>query len=332
MIRMRSTHEAPPHGWIVYPPLVSKPLRDWSFEALCRQVERERPEWTPEQIRSQVNRANAERMLGLPDGARWVIMDSAPEPIPDLLAQAGDRTAALSAGKGLLLVLPFCSREVQLLVKLLDWMVELGPETKPDILISYDRGVPQALAREVKVQVLRLCNLWAELIYPVPPAGYFAPNWAFQCTANFIAGTMARPWFWFETDMVPLKPEWFSALQAAYLKGGKPCMGVIVPQMGHMNGTAIYPADFATWAKRAMAAHTSAWDMEQAQDIAGRVHEASYLMQHVWGMVGGQPHPSQGIAASFPSQSSLHWIKPNAVVLHRCKDGSLIDRLRERKS
>lgn len=297
----------------------------------CKHVLAEHPELSLEQITRLVDAANAKRIMGYPDALRWLSADTTAESIPDLLGQINDRTKSLAALLDLLLVLPFCPREVPLLVKVVDWMNELGPQGKTDVLLTYDRSVAPAQVRQVKLQVLKFARTWAELCYPVPPSGYFAPNWAFQCTARFISGSMKRPWLWFEADMVPTKPGWMQTLQAAYEKAGKPCMGTVVPGMGHVNGTAIYPADYATWATHAMGSYKSAWDMEQAQDMKGKVHEASYLMQHVWGTLNGKPHPSQGPPVSFRGPTEMAWLNPNAVTFHRCKDSTLIDRLRERK-
>ena len=208
----------------------------------------------------------------------------------------------------------------------------LDPDTRPDILLTYDSTVGLKDLSIVKSHMLEVCRNWGELTYPVPPKSYFAPNWAFQCTAQFIARTMRRPWLWFEADMTPLKPGWFRTLEQAYRAAAKPCMGVLVPGMGHMNGTGIYPFDYAHWAKNAMTCIHSAWDTEQLKDLAGgKVKDASPLMQHVWGIIGGKPHPSQGPPPHFKTARELNWLDPRAVTFHRCKDSSLIDRLRERK-
>ena len=328
---MRSTTESPPHGWIATPPLVVNPVRNWSFNGLCKDVHQLNPSLSEEYVREAVEHQNALRMLNMPDAHRWITVDLSPASIPDLLVQANDSTKLLDQSQDLLLVLPFCAREVSLLLKVLGWMIELGPCGSRDVLLTHDLGISPGEILQIKALIVQFSRNWSELRYPVPPAGYFPPNWAFQCTARFIAGTLRRPWLWFEADMVPLKPNWLQTLQDAYMKGGKPCMGTVVTGMGHVNGTAIYPADYAAWATNAMSSVQTAWDMEQAKDMPGKVHEASYLMQHVWGVIGGRPHASQGPSVSFSGDNEMNWINPGAVTLHRCKDGSLIDRLRERK-
>jgi hypothetical protein len=59
-------------------------------------------------------------------------------------------------------------------------------------------------------------------------------------------------------------------------------------------------------------------------------HNAEPLIQHVWGIVNGQTHPILGEAPVFRTQNEVKsWLNPKAVLFHRCKDASLIDRLRE---
>jgi hypothetical protein len=331
MIRMKSLKESPPHGWMVTSPLVGNPMRDWSFGTLCRRVHQEHPEWKIEEVERQVERANAERLSLQPDASRWVIVDQIVDMVPDLIAQANERTTRIAQNQNVLLVLPFCSKDVSLVRKVLDWMRELDPGFRPDILLTYDGSVGHGQVHPIKEMIMKMGSDWDELRYPIPPTGYFAPNWAFQCTARFISRTMKRPWLWFEADMVPVKSGWLEILQAEYVRARKPCMGVIVPGMGHMNGTAIYPANYPDLAKQAMVASAAAWDMVQKDDLPGLVHNAPHLMQHCWGIVNNRPHPSHGPPAIFASAKDLQWLAPGVATFHRCKDGTLIDRLRDRK-
>ena len=110
-------------------------------------------------------------------------------------------------------------------------------------------------------------------------------------------------------------------------------MGPVVPGMGHMNGTAIYPPGFANLAPHAMAAGMgTAFDSEMTPDLVGRTHDCSRSWCHAWGLVNGVLHPSTGPPPHFASTLAVdQWIPPDAVIFHRCKDGSLIDQLRAKK-
>lgn len=308
-------------------------MRAWSFSDVCRQVAIEHPEWSLKHVELAVESENAQRILVQhPKASHFTIVDNTPNLPEAVIAELRVSHDSMFKSDGLLLVLPFCSREVSLLLKLIHWMKELDPESNTDVLISYDLGTNLRQVKMVKDAIMGAFANWSELCYPVPPKHYFAPNWAFQCAARFISGSTTRPWLWFEADMTPLKPGWRAGLQAAYISSKRPCMGVLVPGMGHMNGTAIYPHDYAKWAHSAMTCTNGAWDMAQTRDITGSVHEASYIMQHAWGVVGGKLHPSQGQAPSFPTEKEMERINPKALTFHRCKDGTLIDRLRERKA
>jgi hypothetical protein len=49
------------------------------------------------------------------------------------------------------------------------------------------------------------------------------------------------------------------------------------------------------------------------------------------GVHAGRLHPHHGAAPSFWNNNLLDQIPASAVTFHRCKDGSLIEKLRERK-
>jgi hypothetical protein len=73
-----------------------------------------------------------------------------------------------------------------------------------------------------------------------------------------------------------------------------------------------------------------AWDWEMVLDTRDIQHDASHLMQHVWGITNGKPDLFAGETAVFRTiQDVRNWVSPLAVTFHRSKDGTLIDRLRE---
>jgi hypothetical protein len=159
-------------------------------------------------------------------------------------------------------------------------------------------------------------------------------NWAWQEIARFMASHSKEAWYWWETDAVPLKAGWLDTLQAEYLKGGKPFMGHVVDKMGHMNGAAIYPANVGKFCINCFITREAAWDVILGTSIHGKVHRANHLMQHVWNLDSDfKPCMEGGVPPSFPDQHTVDFIvNPDAVVFHRCKDGSLAKRLMDKKS
>jgi hypothetical protein len=140
------------------------------------------------------------------------------------------------------------------------------------------------------------------------------------------------PWLWMEYDMIPLKPHWLSALQQAYWNCNKAFAGPIVQDMGHMNGTGIYPANTPRRIPRALSLMRTAWDVTMKAEMIFDCHDLQPLFYHAWSMDNGRLHPyAGGSPPSFPKGSPTMAQIPNeSVVFHRCKDGSLIDRLMEK--
>lgn len=242
--------------------------------------------------------------------------------------------ADLPLAPPLLVALPVCVKDAHLLVKCLDWMVELDGRNQFDCLISYDPSLGPVWLARVRDSAQRAFRTVHEFMYPQPAREVWpdACNMTFQSTAHHIQAAHHRPWLWFEADCVPLKPDWLPALWLEYRNCGQPVMGPVIPDAGHMNGTALYPANFANLSPRAMSASDTAWDTSMTYDLVGKTHDCSRLFCHRWGVVDGKLHPSQGPAPHFSSTIAVEqWIPPDAVLFHRCKDSSLIDQLRAKK-
>lgn len=242
--------------------------------------------------------------------------------------------AGIPAPPPLLVALPVCVKDADIMVKCLDWMVELDGQNQFDCLISYDPSLGPVWLSRVREAAQRAFRKIHEFQYPQPVREIWpdACNMTFQSTAHHIQAAHHRPWLWFEADCVPLKPDWLPALWLEYQNCGQPVMGPVIPDAGHMNGTAIYPANFANLSPRAMSASDTAWDTSMTYDLVGKVHDCSRLFCHRWGMVDGRLHSSTGPPAHFSSALSVdQWIPPDAVIFHRCKDASLIDQLRAKK-
>lgn len=160
------------------------------------------------------------------------------------------------------------------------------------------------------------------------------PKWKEEAAAASIKLTV--PWFWMEPDCVPLTKDWLDKLAAAYAecsargKQAKYFLGGEVKQPEHrMSGVGVYPCKVAEFTRGFpfLSNNPAPWDQVLAQDFAPHV-EYTPLIQNVWNWVPGDKES----APKFPQISALLLIDPNAVLFHRCKDGSLIERLREQKS
>ncbi len=142
-----------------------------------------------------------------------------------------------------------------------------------------------------------------------------------------------RPWLWLEPDAVVLRRDWLRVLEREYHHHQKPFFGPIVQGMGHMNGVGIYPANAQQKLKRTLSGPTGvAWDSEMMPEMIHETYDACNFIQHCWAIENGIPHPFHGADVAFPTQEHVDaWVLPSAVVFHRIKNTTLIERLMERK-
>ena len=227
--------------------------------------------------------------------------------------------------------LPACAKDLNLMLANLEWQAELEPRKDFDCVLSVDAGLPTQAIQALETRAWKSFAEVSILTYPVPPNTNWpnAPNWAFQHTARHMQQGQ-RPWFWMEADCIPLRPGWLTEWNRFYFQCGRPIMGVIVAGMGHCNGTAVYPACFPALSKRAMTCTDTAWDGLMKDETIRHTCNAPHLLCHVWGIENGRARPFGGEAAHFRSwQDVLRWVNLDALLFHRAKDTSLIERLRE---
>lgn len=236
----------------------------------------------------------------------------------------------------LLVVLPFYFGDEHLLLKNLAWMKELDGRLDYDCMLACDtdtnpvraKASAESLFRSVRVlQYKRVQhNHWP-----------FQQNNAFTNVAWHISAKHNGPWFWCETDSVPTKKGWLDALWVEYQKGGKPFGGHWNPASNIFNGVAFYPQNIPRYSQDMMMAglvdakdaqgnpYQPPWDYYGSKQVRKHLHVMNGLMQHLWDF-DGKP-------ITFQTQESVQkLLRPEAVLFHRVKDGSLIDRLKERGS
>jgi len=234
----------------------------------------------------------------------------------------------------MIVVLPICSKDYALMLANLDWQRELDGIKKFKCVLSVDSETPRnAVAECVKKAELTFESARSILYDPPPTSGWpQAPNWAFQRTAISMQ-FMGEAWFWMEPDCIPLRSGWLNRWDEEYRKCKKPMMGYIIEEMGHCNGTAVYPANFPQLSSKTMQVVDLAFDDVMKNDTIHLTHNANHLMDHVWGIHEGQAFSHKGDAAVFKSWSDVvSWVNLDAVLFHRAKDGSLIQQLRSKKT
>jgi hypothetical protein len=220
----------------------------------------------------------------------------------------------------MLIVLAFHNGDKPQTVRLANWINELGGVKNHECLLLRDPRIDDLGVVEPLTQAFGKVT---SLKYHTPMDGWpMAPNAMFDYVCRYIQEFLKVPFLWIEPDSIPLKSNWLDQIEVQYRGCGQPFMGqmVIVPRefpdpRDHMSGVAVYPPDVCIRARGVLNCSSVAWDVAGAKEILHQMHDTK-LIQHSWK------------AESFLDAASLARIRPEAVIFHQNKDGSLIDRLR----
>jgi len=246
----------------------------------------------------------------------------------------------------LLVVLPFCQKDVVQARALLGWIGELRTTTDRiphSILLAADKKVPLEIIRDMKAQALAIFHSADATLINVPddrqawPKG---PNFMFHNVSQVVQQRYRVPWLWLEPDCVPLVDNWLDRLAWEYGLCPKHFMGTMatvalspdLPER-HMSGCAIYPTNAYEIMKEACASDI-AFDYASAGSILGKNRAwETKLIYEIWGTHSVIP-TFKAIKAPDDADNVLvpAVIPESAVLFHRCKDGSLIRLLRKQRS
>lgn len=229
----------------------------------------------------------------------------------------------------MLLVIAFCHKDARQAAKLLQWMFELdGQDPQHRCLVVAAKGIKDELALEVEAAA-KQAFVTAKMVHTtvVDERGWpQSCNTLFTCAASYIHDTLKCPFWWNEPDCVPLKSGWLTVLEEEYKKGKKPFMGSVVHKpCTHLTGCALYPHDIGFYNHKLLGVNNPiAWDCIAPELTIQHTHHTA-LFQHCW------DDPKTGKVATFPDAQSLSMLRDDAIIFHRNKDLTLIDRLRERR-
>lgn len=229
----------------------------------------------------------------------------------------------------LLVVIPFTAKEIPLVLKNLALARKLDGRVKNSFLLTYEEGIQEADVQRVRDAALEVFLTGDTFRYHPGPVGWpGGPNHAFKLTAYYLGEQKNKsPWLWWEADATPLCKGWLDALDAGYKAGGKPFAGHIVGGMEHMNGVGIYPPDVREFSIKAMTCINTPWDVAMKSETKLITTNLSHLILHYWNIHEGANYNGPlGVPLSVKNRKELKkWITPEAVLLHRCKDGSVAD-------
>lgn len=243
----------------------------------------------------------------------------------------------------LLLVLPYCEKDCSLLEKNLDWMTDLQPDYKPhSCLLVADSEVSNAIRHDLLNKARPLFEHTDSINVVIPkdkqtwPA---APNIMFASAARQVAECYRLPWLWFEPDATPIRTGWLDDIARAYQACPKRFMGSLIPSEGqenmpplHLAGCAVYPPDAYEGLVPMLKDTKLAFDIVTANYSVPR---AKYFlpMQHYWGSHDLAPEFRETVTPLDPKNIlTLEFLKSDTLTFHRCKNGSLIDLLRQKQN
>lgn len=194
------------------------------------------------------------------------------------------------------------------------WLRALGGLEHSTLFLSALPAVPEQ-------DLGRLIEVLTPAVAAIDYAPYEDPDPGYPGGANRIfiqtmrrAAEAGAPALWVESDFIPITADWFATLRDDYYAQGKPFYGPHLSSydVPHMNGTAIYPADWEARSNIAECPDHFPWDTFCRHSIQGQAFDTP-LMQHSYSH------------ASFPRDQAK--VREGIVAFHPCKDGSLIPHL-----
>jgi len=214
------------------------------------------------------------------------------------------------------IAIAICQKDIPLITLWAKWLVAVGVSEGTEIYLTVDQKVDDNTLSRVHHILHREGGIHVHLdIYFGKDPGYpGAANRMFIFTAERAAKS-GKPFLWMETDMIPTRPGWMDEVVKEYEECGKPFMGPVlhVYDIPHMNGTAVYPADWAEQSDIAKAPDHWPWDTYSRHSVEGKTH-SSQTLKHFYGN------------RTFPKDKEH---LGECAAFHPVKDGSLIRYLNE---
>lgn len=232
------------------------------------------------------------------------------------------------------ILLNYSHGDLAITVKLLKWIGRLKAALNHDLHLQCSQQVNvTGQFEEVEEAAKAAFNSVHRTVVPrEDDRGWpYGANAAWAAAIWYIIEKVQKPWLYLEPDCTVLTPDAFDRMDADYSAGGKPCMGAEVMRPAHrMSGVGMYPPNtLALFNKKRHINHlvfrkrNEAFDSFFAEEITAQAHFTK-LIQNVY-VVG-----LDKVCPTFPDEASLSLLDPAAVLFHRCKDGTMIDRLEEK--
>lgn len=229
----------------------------------------------------------------------------------------------------MLCVISFYHGDKDQAIRLANWIRDLGGVKRHDCLLIVDKstnanGVFEPLSEAFNAVTMCVPSESPQVPWNPQTADATAPNEMWLAAVYHVAYNQKCRWFWLESDAAPTRSTWMDEIEDEDAANRKVFTGArveIPPLDVHMSGIGVYPEVVWDFFPNGIFPGKVAWDYWGRETIVPRAHFTD-LIQHVYRI--------NGISPTFVDQASLAHILPKTAVYHRCKDSSLIDRLRER--
>ncbi len=246
----------------------------------------------------------------------------------------------------LLCVIPYCGKEAGPVRLLLEWIAELGGCDAHHCLLVVDSKVEKNDREWIRLSAENCFSTVESIEFQegTPPKGLRWPIWRywanqmFLLAANHIGENCRLPFLWLEADATPTKAGWLDEIANAYYSQPKRFMGPIILNQSadrpaywperHMAGVAVYPMTAVNVLRKWCGPETT-WDLGGGPDVVPKASKTR-LIQHFYGVSEAEAWSFKCDDGRIVGQGGFS-PREDAVLFHRCKDGSLIKCLRELK-
>lgn len=239
------------------------------------------------------------------------------------------------AAKPLICALGISHRDAHMAESWLRWASYLasqpnGSQANDTLLISGTKKITEKQWASLRASLVKSPGIFRyggyvledenEKGYPISASHLFLRTMEF-CEKNF----PGSPVLWVEADSVPMRPGWFSEIEAEYASCGKPFLGALEAPttMPHMPGVAVYPPNWRQLSPKLANVLSApdirnwgpgkgqAFDTYAADQVVPQMAVAKTIQQ-IW-------RPPQFTAATMSK------IGPETALFHQCKTGKLIE-------
>lgn len=225
-------------------------------------------------------------------------------------------------------VIAICHKDLDSARRLLEWCSELDNRVSHDVLVVGSKTLTKRDIIEFRDEALNTFAHADSIQLPLEVASGWpvACNKMFQAACEYMAQYGNGPWLWLESDAVPLAAGWLDALETEYKRVNKPFVGTLYDSpYPHINGVAIYPKNVRAYNPHMLNGSKLPWDCVRPEVTLRYAHN-THLIQRMLA------EPQTNTPMTFPDQDSLKLIRDGTILLHGCKDGTLIQRLREKRN